>query len=309
MRLTRRLATVILVCSLALGSVFAQGSPEWALRGVKAYQEGRLELSRMYFQRAMEDAVLRGMDEWLVKAALNLIDLELESHDIAAALLILDKTPRSSHPELEALLLWKKAQILHAQKRVNEAAFVCDSALAVLPSGHAARPALEADRIRIAISRGTSPEWSPLLKNFIKKHGKKERILQRSLRATAAMQMGAFKEAQELWSLLVEDFRGQGRLSQVAASLNKLAVCRLALGDSLAALEENNKAVGIYRELGLLVPALTAQALKLLIEKDTVLLAKSRREMDLVSLGSTGFDLQDVLDEYAQILSARPPLR
>ncbi len=294
---------------LWIGSANGQSSPEWALKGRNAYQDGRLDLARMYFQRAMEEAVLNGVDDWLVKAALNLIDVELEAHNLEDALKLLDQVPSSSDPELRSLVLWKKSQALHAQKRVHEASVVCDSALSLLPRGHMAKPSMEADRLRIALSGDKNGEWDSDLKRFEKKYGNKEKVLVRSLRAAAAMHEGNFTEAADLWRRLAVDYRERGRLSQVAASLNRLALCGLALGDSAAALEDNRKAVGIYREMGLALPALRAHALIFLIGGDDAELAKSRREMDFVGLGRTGFDLQDVLDEYAQFLPASPPVR
>jgi hypothetical protein len=52
--------------------------------------------------------------------------------------------------------------------------------------------------------------------------------------------------------------------------------------------------------LGLEVPGLKAQALKLLLVEDQRELAKLRQDMDLVGQRFTGFDLQGLLDEYSQ---------
>ena len=59
------------------------------------------------------------------------------------------------------------------------------------------------------------------------------------------------------------------------------------------------RSVAIYSELGLELPGLRAQALRLLLVEDPKELAKLHQDMDLVGQKFSGFDLQGVLDEYS----------
>src|SRR5689334_11823490 len=69
---------------------YADESPKYAERGVSAYNAGKYDLARMFFSKALQDAVLKGNDDWILKATLNLVDLELEASDEREAVRLLD---------------------------------------------------------------------------------------------------------------------------------------------------------------------------------------------------------------------------
>jgi tetratricopeptide (TPR) repeat protein len=108
-----------------------------------------------------------------------------------------------------------------------------------------------------------------------------------------------FARADTLWRQAVDAYRDEGRLAKAAAGLNQSALCLFSLGRREEALEANARAVAIYGELGLELPGLKAQALRLLLVDDERQLAKLRQDMDLVGQRYSGFDLQGILDEYS----------
>jgi hypothetical protein len=118
----------------------------------------------------------------------------------------------------------------------------------------------------------------------------------------AAMARQEFAKADTLWREAMGYYRDQGRLAKVAACLNQSAICRFSLGRREEALETNARAVAIFAELGLEIPGLKTQALRLLLMEDGPELAKLRQDMDLVGQRFSGFDLQGILDEYSHNL-------
>jgi hypothetical protein len=118
----------------------------------------------------------------------------------------------------------------------------------------------------------------------------------------AAMARKEYGLADTLWREAMGYYRDHGRLAKVAGCLNQSAICQFSLGRRGEAVESNARAVAIFGELGLEMPGLKAQALKLLLVDDERELAKLRQDMDLVGQRFSGFDLQGILDEYSQNL-------
>src|SRR5437899_1338315 len=79
----------------------ADDSPKYAERGISAYSAGKYDLARMFFAKALQDAVLKGKEEWIAKATLNLADLEMETGEedeadrLLEGLVVRDKGLRS----------------------------------------------------------------------------------------------------------------------------------------------------------------------------------------------------------------------
>jgi tetratricopeptide (TPR) repeat protein len=127
------------------------------------------------------------------------------------------------------------------------------------------------------------------------------------LDAMAAMARKDFTKADTLWREAMGYYRDQGRLAKVAGCLNQSALCLFSLGRRQEALEVNARAVAVYGDLGLEIPGLKAQALRLLLVEDGPELAKLRQDMDLVGQRFSGFDLQGILNEYSHTLRVDRP--
>jgi hypothetical protein len=294
----KRRTVSMLLCALSLAfstAVFADDSPKYAERGMSAYFAGKYDLARMFFSKALQDAVLKGKEDWIAKATFNLVDVELEAHEeIEAGRLLDGMNPRDKG--LRSLWLWKRSQLAFLQRHHPLAVELVDSAL-LLGKGDPAKESAEgADRLRYLIQSQEPSAWSSEYEAFRKKLGR-----QRSapLDAMAAMARKDYGRADTLWREAMVYYREQGRLAKVAACLNQSALCLFSLGRRGDALEENARAVAIYGELGLEIPGLKAQALRLLLVDDERELAKLRQDMDLVEQRFSGFDLQGILDEYS----------
>jgi tetratricopeptide (TPR) repeat protein len=288
----------ILTFALACAPARADDSPKYAERGMSAYYAGKYDLARMFFAKALQDAVLKGNDEWIAKATFNLVDLELEANDDREVARLLDGMNPREKP-YRALWLWKRSQLAFQQRRHSQAVELADSAL-ILAKGDASRStSMGLDRMRYLIQSREPSAWSAQYETLRKGLG---RARSAPLDAMAAMARKDFGKADTLWREAMGYYRDQGRLAKVAACLNQSALCLFSLGRREEALEANLRAVAIFGELGLEIPGLKAQALRLLLVEDGPELAKLRQEMDLVGQRFSGFDLQGILDEYSHNL-------
>jgi tetratricopeptide (TPR) repeat protein len=276
----------------------ADDSPKYAERGIAAYSAGKYDLARMFFAKALQDAVLKGKEEWIAKATLNLADLELESGEeeeadrLLEGLAVRDKGLRS-------LWYWKRSQSAFGRRHGDQAVALIDSALRLAKGDPAREIPMRADRLRYLIQSREPSAWTAELESWRKLSGKRKTP---SIEALAAMSRKDFARADSLWRQAGDGYREQGRLAKAAACMNQSALCLFSLGRREEALEANGRAVAIYGELGLELPGLKAQALRLLLVEDESQLAKLRQDMDLVGQRFSGFDLQGILDEYSHSL-------
>lgn len=288
----------ILTFALACAPAHADDSPKYAERGMSAYYAGKYDLARMFFAKALQDAVLKGNEEWIAKATFNLADLEMEANEEREAARLLDGMNPRERP-FRALWLWKRSQLAFLQRKHPRAIELADSAL-ILAKGDAARAtSIGMDRIRYLIQSGDESKWAAPYDILRKGLGRERSV---PLDAMAAMARKDFGKADALWREATGYYRDQGRLAKMAACLNQSAICLFSLGRRDEALEANQRAVAIFGELGLEIPALKAHALRLLLVEDGPELAKLRQEMDLVGQRFSGFDLQGILDEYSHNL-------
>ena len=295
-----------LVLALAAASP-ADDSPKHAERGVQAYREGKFDLARLFFTRALQDAVLKGREEWVAKATLNLADLELEALEEEEAGRLLESV-KTRKPALMSLVLWKRSQLAFLRRRHGEALALVDSALHLSAGDRERETALRLDRLRYLIGSREPSAWEGEYERFMDGLGSAGRGHAVALEAAAEMARKRFGRADTLWREAMARYRDQGRLAKVAACFNQSAVCLFSLGLREEALDMNARAVAIYAELGLAMPGLRAQALRLILADDEGELAKLRREMDLVGQRLGGFDLQGILDEYTHSMRGAPAL-
>ncbi|HKP97512.1 MAG TPA: hypothetical protein VJ385_17335 [Fibrobacteria bacterium] len=280
------------------GAARADDSPKYAERGLSAYHAGKYDLARMFFSKALQDAVLKGRDDWIAKATFNLVDLELESNNEMEAGRLLDGVNVRDRG-LRSLWLWKRSQLAFQQRRFPLALEWVDSALGLAKGDAPKETSMRLDRMRYLIHSREPSVWASQYETF-RKSLPRERAV--PLDAMAAMARKEYALADTLWQEAMGYYRDQGRLAKVAGCLNRSALCLFSLGRRAEALESNSRAVAIFGELGLEVPGLKAQALRLLLVQDERELAKLRQDMDLVGQRFSGFDLQGILDEYSQNL-------
>jgi tetratricopeptide (TPR) repeat protein len=195
------------------------------------------------------------------------------------------------------LWLWKRSQLAFQQRRYPASLELVDSALGLAKGDAARETSMGLDHMRYLIRSKDPAEWSSRYESFRKGLPRQRAV---PLDAMAAMSRKDYALADTLWHEAMGYYRDQGRLAKVAGCLNQSALCLFALGRRGEAAESNSRAVAIYGELGLEVPGLKAQALRLLLVQDEGELAKLRQDMDLVGQRFSGFDLQGILDEYSQ---------
>ncbi|MDB5103046.1 MAG: hypothetical protein JWP91_735 [Fibrobacteres bacterium] len=284
--------------SLCPRAARADDSPKYAERGLTAYYAGKYDLARMFFAKAMQDAVLKGKDEWIAKATLNLVDVELEANDEREAQRLLEGM-NTRDKGIRSLWLWKRSQLANLQRLYPLALELVDSALDLAKGDPAKTASMGLDRMRYLIQSKEPSVWSSQYESFRKGLG---RMRSAPLDAMAAMARKDYGKADTLWREAMGYYRDQGRLAKVAGCLNQSAICLFSMGRRSEALETNARAVAIFGELGLEMPGLKAQALRLLLVDDGPELAKLRQDMDLVGQRFSGFDLQGILDEYSHNL-------
>lgn len=281
-----------------VSTVRADDSPKYAERGMAAYYAGKYDLARLFFAKALQDAVLKGKEEWVAKATLNLVDVELEALEENEAARLLEGLATRDRG-LRSLILWKRSQLAYQQRRFPDALEQIDSALILAKGDPAKETSMSLDRLRYLIQSREPSAWGPDYEAFRKHAGKLDRGRAAGLDAMAAMSRKQFAKADTLWGEATAYYRDQGRLAKVAACLNQSAICEFSLGHREEAQISNSRAVAIYGELGLDGPGLRAQALRLLLVEDPRELAKLRQDMDLLGQRFSGFDLQGILDEYS----------
>lgn len=284
-----------------VAQTFADDSPIYAVRGMSAYKAGKYELAKMFFTKALQDAVLKGNEDWVVKATLNLVDLNLEMMDDSEASRLLEGLTTHNRNYL-SLILWKKSQVAYDLRQFSAAISLIDSALKIAKVNGGNEVGIELDRLRYLIQIGSESVWRPLYLSFNSRKGKLDKGRVAGLDALVAMSQKEWGKADTLWQLATNYYRDKGRLAKVASGLNQSAVCKFSLGHREDALETNQRAVSILGELGLEIPGLKAQALRLLLIENPSELAKIRKDMDLLGQRLGGFDLQGILDEYSRSL-------
>jgi tetratricopeptide (TPR) repeat protein len=296
---------IFAILIFAIAPIFADDSPKFAERGVAAYAAGKYDLARLFFSRALQDAVLKGKEDWIAKATFNLVDLELECMDEAEAARLLDGLTVTDHG-MAALAAWKRSQLAFLKRQYPQAVSLADSALRLGPPEKALETAVRLDRLRYLIQSRDPSEWKTEYEDFRGSLGRDDRARAASLDGAASMARGDFARADSLWQKALVHYRDHGRLAKVASCLNQIAICRYSLGRGQEALDANTRAVAVYGELGLSLPGLRAQALRLLLVDDGAELAKLRQDMDLVGQRLSGFDLQGILNEYSHALRRAP---
>ena len=296
--MTRACLRALALLILCAASLRADDSPKYAERGISAYYAGKYDLARMFFSKALQDAVLKGKEEWIAKATFNLVDVELEAGEEAEAGRLLEGIT-SRDKGIRALWLWKRSQLAFAQRHAALAIELIDSALGLAKGDKARETTLGLDRLRYLIQSKEPAAWAPQYESFRKGLGRERSA---ALDAMAAMARKEYGRADTLWREAMGYYRDQGRLAKVAGCLNQSALCLFSQGRRDEAVETNARAVAIYSELGLELPGLRAQALRLLLVEDERELAKLRQDMDLVGQRFSGFDLQGILDEYSHSL-------
>lgn len=274
----------------------ADDSPKYAERGLSAYYAGKYDLARMFFSKALQDAVLKGKDDWIAKATFNLVDLELESDDEMEAARLLEGVNTRDRGS-KSVWLWKRSQLASLQRHYPLAVELVDSALDLAKGDAAKETSMGLDRMRYLIQSRDPQEWASRYEVFRKGLGRDRAT---PLDAMAAMARKDYARADTLWHEAMGYYREHGRLAKVAGCLNQSAICLFSQGRRAEAVETNARAVAVFGELGLEIPGLKAQALRLLLVQDDRELAKLRQDMDLVGQRFSGFDLQGILDEYSQ---------
>ncbi|MEO7424693.1 MAG: hypothetical protein ABI036_05860 [Fibrobacteria bacterium] len=281
----------------------ADDSPKYAERGLSAYYAGKYDLARMFFSKALQDAVLKGKDEWIAKATFNLVDLEMEAGNEMEASRLLEGVAVRDRG-VRSLWLWKRSQLAFLQRQYPSSMALVDSALDLAKGDAARQTSMGLDRMRYLIQSREIAAWASQYQSFRKTVGR-ERCA--PLDAMAAMARKDFAAADTLWREAMGYYRNQGRLAKMAGCLNQSAICLFSRGLRVEAVETNARAVAVFTELGLEIPGLKAQALRLLLLDDNRELAKLRQDMDLVGQRFSGFDLQGILDEYSQNMRGSRP--
>jgi len=246
------------LCALALAAAFpirADESPKYAERGVAAYSAGKYDLARMFFAKALQDAVLKGKEEWIAKATLNLADLELETggEDEAARLL---EGLSARDKGLRSLCLWKRSQVAFARRHPDQAVVLIDSALRLAKGDPARESPMRGDRLRYLIQSREPGAWSAELEAWRKQAGRGKAA---PVEALAAMARKDFARADTLWREALGGYREQGRLAKVAACLNQSALCLFSLGRREEAIAHYREAIRIDSAAGLIPWAERAQ--------------------------------------------------
>ena len=299
MRISRAFQILGFCLLVSAGLGHADDSQKYAERGVAAYHSGKFDLARLFFAKALQDAVLKGKDDWIAKATLNLVDVELEALDEAEAGRLLEGVV-TRDKSLRSLVFWKRSQLAYQQRKFSEALSLVDSALQLAKGDARKQTSMRLDRLRYLMQSKEPSAWAPDYQAFREFMGSLDRGRVAGLNAMAAMARKEFEKADTLWREAATYYRDQGRLAKMAACINQSALCLFASGNREDAQEYNSRAVAIYSELGLELPGLRTQALRLLLVENSRELAKLRQDMDLLGQRFGGFDLQGILDEYSR---------
>ncbi len=285
-----------------LSGLYAVTAPHLAQRGLDAYKKGNYESAYLYFNRALEKAVLEAREDWKVMAVLNLTDLDMDSERFIKAEKRMEALSRPESHELEALLLWKRSQCAFRLGKSDQAMLLLDSALAVDAGHKEYELAMQQDRLRYRLENDSSQteQWLYDFEVLQKETSKAKRPGLVELRALYEMQRRDYKSALQFWKKAIDYNRDRRKLLRMASCIREQALCYIALNQ----LEEANTLVlsssGIYEQLGLHLPSLKTQALQLFILQDPGALAKLRRDLDLIGQGVNGFNLAIVLSQYQE---------
>ncbi len=152
-------SSVLALAILCPRGAAADDSPKHAERGVQAYRAGKHVLARMFFDKALQDATLKGREDWAVLATLNLVDLDLEAMEEQEAERRLGGLT-ARDPGLRTLVLWKRSQVSFQRRRYDRAIAQVDSALRLAGKDRARETALRLDRLRYLVHSRGPEDWA-----------------------------------------------------------------------------------------------------------------------------------------------------
>ncbi len=274
-----------------------------ASRGVEAYQAGRLELARLFFERSFRQSALTGNTEWSLRAACNLADLALETRTLNEAERWLELASQIPGKDLN-LVFWKRSQLAFARGQSLKAQSLLDSGLQLGKLEGLTKLRMEMDRLRYQFTTLDSNAWNTqftALKSRCNTSQQKETV---ELWAWASMRRGHYLEAERAWTAAMAQYRDLHRFVALGNALAYRAICLYALKRNSESIRLTEQADAVFEEIGFKMGQLRVAALKILLEDD-VMLAKSGREIDFLTGDRTLEDWSTLLNDYSQ---SYPPL-
>ncbi|MFC1584021.1 hypothetical protein ACFL5V_00590 [Fibrobacterota bacterium] len=289
----------------------ASDAPGLAVKGMQSYRDGKYSQARKYFTLAMQEAVLQAREDWIVMAVLNLVDLDLDALRLETARELLHKVPEDINPELQAAVLWKRAQYYFYANRIDSASVLIKRAGEQCSPEFSFYHSLSMDAYRIQfeseITAGNFESLKQLIKQFKDKLPKEKRDMTCLLEALIAMKERDYQSADELCRKAVDYHRARGQIPRMAKCLNYLALSEFMNGNRQSARETNARAVGAYEGLSLALPGLRAYALNIFLVSDSVELEKIKSNLELISESQPGFDLKAVIKDYQKFANLSLP--
>ncbi len=304
----------IIICLLtAFNCSFSLNASMLANKGIGAYKNGDYNRARQFFQHAMQQAVLQADEALIIRASLNLVDIELDAQQYKIVGDLLGALPTTTDKELLLVIQWKTSQYQFRQGRVS-------AALTSLQAGQKAcaeggyefchSMTLDIFRMRAALIRPGQEDAASLSRDISQFKGRLKKRQHHSLsglEALLAMLQGEYAQAADLWHVSVDYNREAGKFVHMAECLNYLALCQLKTGKLSEANLTNNRATGVYRSLGLELPALRTYALTIFMEKDQKKVDKIQRELELIQRTQPDFNLFSIIQEYIQFAQLPAP--
>ena len=300
------------IAVLFFSAVQAREAPVLAAKGIESYRKGRYVQARHFFAQAMQQAVLQAREDWITKAALNLIDMELDAYHFREAGELLEKIPGISDPELQTAVLWKKAQYYFYTGRIDSASDVINQTVSRCKDQYSFCNSVRIDAYRIQIESellksGELENLKTQVKGFKDKLPKDEKGSIEGLEALIAMKKGDYTGAARLWQNAADYHRAVGQIPKMAKCLNYLALSQLINGRERSARETNSRSVDVYKSTGLTLPGLRAYALNLFIITDSKELDKIKKNLELISESQPDFNLKAVLQDYKKFANLSLP--
>ncbi len=296
------LRALILFFFLTAGSLeAARQATGLSAKGIEHLKNGQYSRSVKVLREALKKTLISGREDWVIKASLNLVDLELTAFNLENAKAYLNSLPESEEGHIQALSAWKKAQLAYYQGDNMEREKQMEIALGICAEDYDVCPYIVLDSYRMQVKEKGIHEMESTWQDFLNKAAKNIRSSAADINALVLMKKGAFAKADEEWDKAIDMYREAGRLTAMAHCQNKKALSLLAQGEEKKARELNQQAVMVFNAMGLKKPSLQCQLLELFFSDGPSQMDKIQKNLDIVGLTLEDWEIQFALKNYQNL--------
>jgi len=299
---------------LALTTGFSREVPSLSAKGVEYFKNGQYSRAKRLLTQALKKSLLSARDDWVIKATLNLAEIEMAAGHYKSVDKLLQSLPLKVEPDLKRLILWKQGQNYFYQNEMESAESTLNQALDLCRE-RGNKPVfchnIYLDFFRVQLKTGEFDSVKQSYEEYKSSVPKKKYPSLYVNDALVLMRDQQYLEASLLWTKAVEHHREAKRMARMAACLNKLALSQFMEGKIELARETNKKSESVFIVMGLRMPAIKAALLNLILYQNTEKLPeevdKLKSNLDFMGLKFSDFNVQNIVRDYHKTAALAMP--